>query len=58
MSIPIKLTKTADEFLVAEILASWSIEDVRQLIEEFEAELTSPPSAARRLVKLPPIAPG
>jgi hypothetical protein len=43
MAIPVEFTKTADELLVAEILASWSIEDVRQLIEEIEAELRRPP---------------
>ena len=30
MAIPVEFTKTADELLVAEILASWSIEDVRR----------------------------
>jgi len=47
MAIPVEFTKATDEMLVADILASWSIEDVRQLIEEYEAEHVA---AQRRLV--------
>jgi len=49
-SIPAKFTKVTDEMRVADILASWSIEEIRQLIEEFEAELRrpAPPRGALR----------
>jgi hypothetical protein len=32
-------SKVADELIVADILESWSIEEIRQLIKEIEAEL-------------------
>jgi hypothetical protein len=44
MAIPIKskaVDKPTDEIAVAEILESWSIEDIRQLIREIETELRS-----------------
>ena len=47
----VKLAQTVDETLVAEILASWSIEEIRQLIKEIEAELRhrrAPPRGAPR----------
>jgi hypothetical protein len=53
----VKLAQTADETLVAEILASWSIEEIRQLIKEIEAELRhrrAPPRGAPRSRRLMP----
>jgi hypothetical protein len=48
MSIPIEITKIViDEIAVAVILESWSIEDLRQLIEEVDAELRSRPTWPR-----------
>jgi hypothetical protein len=44
MPIPIEIT-VADELL--DIWASWSIEEIRQLIEEFEAELRHRPAPPR-----------
>src|SRR5664279_4250943 len=40
----VEFTKVTDEVRVADILASWSIEEMRQLIEEIEAELRSRPA--------------
>ena len=50
MAMTAKLPQTADEMLVAEILASRAIEDVRQLVDEFEAEQRrpAPPRGALR----------
>jgi len=42
MPIPVKskaTDKPADEIAVAEIYASWSIEEIKQLLNEIEAEL-------------------
>ena len=44
MSIPVEFVELADElarFMVADILESSTIEEVRQLIEEMEAKLRS-----------------
>ena len=38
MPFPVK-SNVADELIVADILESWSIEEIRQLIKEIEAEL-------------------
>jgi hypothetical protein len=38
MSMPIKFSKTDDELLLADILESWSIEDVAKLVKEMEAD--------------------
>jgi hypothetical protein len=45
MSIPAEFVEVADELaraMVADILESWTIEEVRQLIEEMEAKLRKP----------------
>jgi hypothetical protein len=54
MAIPVEFTKATDEMLVADILASWSIEDVRQLIEEYEAELRRRPAPPRGALRSRP----
>jgi hypothetical protein len=46
MPTPVEIT-VADELLVAVILESWSIDDLRQLIEEVDAELRSRPTWPR-----------
>jgi hypothetical protein len=46
MPIPIKskvVNEFADQIAVAEILASWSIEEIKQLLCEIEAELRKRP---------------
>jgi cellulose biosynthesis protein BcsQ len=43
MPTPVEIT-VADELIVAVILESWSIEELRQLIEEIDAELRSRPT--------------
>lgn len=45
ISIQVKFPKAADELRVAEIMQSWPIENIRQLIEEMEATLESPAPA-------------
>jgi hypothetical protein len=45
MSIPIKFIETADELLLADILESWSIEDVAILVEEMEPKLSNLPAS-------------
>jgi hypothetical protein len=50
MPIPIKskvVNEFADEIAVAEILASWSIEEIKQLLCEIEAELRKRPYLMR-----------
>jgi hypothetical protein len=37
----VEFTKVTDEMRVADIFASWSIEELRQLIVEIDAELLS-----------------
>jgi hypothetical protein len=44
MSIPIEFTKTDDELLLADILESWSIEDVAKLVEEMGPQANRPAS--------------
>jgi hypothetical protein len=55
MLIPVELPAVEDEptpeMVVAAILESWSIEEVRQLIEEFEAEI--PPNVASACPSIP-----
>jgi hypothetical protein len=46
MRAPVEIT-VADELLVAVILESWSVEELRQLIEEIDAELRSRPTWPR-----------
>lgn len=46
MAIPVKskaANKLIGETAVAEILASWSIEEIKQLLNEIEAELRKRP---------------
>jgi len=57
MPIPIKskvVNELADEIAVAEILASWSIEEIKQLLCEIEAELRKRPIPhAHRTLRAP-----
>jgi hypothetical protein len=43
----VEFTKVTDEMRVADILASWSIEELRQLIVEIDAELRRRPAPPR-----------
>jgi hypothetical protein len=45
MSIPIEFIKTDDELLLADILVSWSIEDVAKLVEEMGPQLSNRPAS-------------
>jgi hypothetical protein len=45
MSTPVEFAKVADELaraMIADILESWSFEEIRQLIEELEAKRRQP----------------
>jgi hypothetical protein len=50
MPIPVKIKAASEligETVVAEVLASWSIEEIKQLLNEVEAELRKRPMLAR-----------
>jgi hypothetical protein len=52
MPIPVKIKAASEligETVVAEVLASWSIEEIKQLLNEVEAELRKRPIPHARL---------
>jgi hypothetical protein len=51
MSIPIKFIKTAEELLLADILESWSVEDVAKLVKEMKAEPFNRPVSPRGVIR-------